>query len=130
VHNGAAATALLGALTGHPSLRMLCLSGDDLYRGHAPQLYGCRLQIITALATLIASNAPALAELDISQCNLDDAAMRPLLGALSYNTHLRVLRCGANALSDAFARDVLAHVVRMHRIECDAVPGRMPAPRR
>jgi hypothetical protein len=114
-----AATALMGALAGHASLRTLRVTSDG---GNQP--------VAHALAPLVAANAPALVELDVSHNDLGDAAMRPLLVALSHNTHLRVLHCKGNALSDAFVRSSLARAVRARRIECDAVPGRVPAQRR
>jgi hypothetical protein len=97
----AAATALLGALTGHLSLRSLNISTNDV---HA--------QTGAALGALVAANAPALHELKVSFCNLGDAGLRPLFDALPANTHLRTLSCSGKKLSDAFARDTLLPAVR------------------
>jgi hypothetical protein len=73
---------------------------------------GCVAFAGAALGALLAANAPALRELDVSCCHLGDAGMGPLLQALPRNTHLRELTCGSNDMSDAFARDVLLPAVR------------------
>jgi hypothetical protein len=65
-----------------------------------------------ALGALVAANAPALTELDVSWNGLSDAALRPLFEALPFNTHLRTLSVVYNGTSDAFARDVLLPAVR------------------
>jgi hypothetical protein len=101
-HDLAAATALLGALTGHPSLRSLGLYGNGL--GRSTRESGA------VIAALVAANAPALHELDVSFCNLGDAGARPLFHALPANTHLRTLDCGYNWLSNAFVHDELPAV--------------------
>jgi hypothetical protein len=100
----AAATTLLGALTGHPSLRSLDCCGNDA--GPNAAAAGA------VLGSLIAANAPALTELDISYCGLRDAGMAPLISALAANTHLRKLPCFGNDTSEAFARNVLLPAVR------------------
>jgi hypothetical protein len=100
-----AAAALLGALTGHPSLRTLNLGRDHtvgVRRGAA----------CAALGALISANAPALTELDVSHSNLGDAGLRPLFEALPANTHLRDLDVTGNGMSEAFARDMLLPAVR------------------
>jgi hypothetical protein len=101
----AAATALLGALTGHPSLRSLSIS-------HNAARPASREQAGAVLAALIAANAPALHELDVSSCWLLDAGMGPLFDALPANTHLRTLVCERNELSDVFVRERLLPAVR------------------
>jgi hypothetical protein len=65
-----------------------------------------------ALCALVAANAPALHELDVSFCLLGDAGLRPLFDALPANTHLRTLDCRANKLSNVFVRDSLLPAVR------------------
>jgi hypothetical protein len=102
----AAATAQLGALTGHASLRTLDLSYNDAYNNADPAAAGA------ALGTLVAVNAPALTELDVSWCYLGDAGLRPLFDALPANTHLAKLECGGNGVTDAFVYDVLLPAVR------------------
>jgi hypothetical protein len=111
----AVVAALLGALTGHGSLRKLGLNygyieGDDA--GVAQQaLAGA------ALGALLAADAPALEELEMDGSDVYDASLRPLFGALPANSHLRTLILNgsgnhASAVSAAFARDVLLPAVR------------------
>jgi hypothetical protein len=101
----AAATALLGALTGHASLRSL----DICYNEAEP---AGQEEAGAALGALVAANAPALTELRVLGCDLGDAGLRPLFDALPANTHLRTLYCSYNRLSDAFVRDALLPAVR------------------
>jgi hypothetical protein len=101
----AAATALLGALTGHASLRSL----DICYNEAEP---AGQEEAGAALGALVAANAPALTELRVLDCDLGDAGLRPLFDALPANTHLRTLYCSNNRLSDAFVRDALLPAVR------------------
>jgi hypothetical protein len=101
-----AAAALLGALTGHASLRHLTLSYEDAPSEHAVTLIG------PALAALVAANTPALKKLSLSFFSLGDAGMRPLLEALPYNTQLNGMMCAGNRMSAAFVRDVLLPAVR------------------
>jgi hypothetical protein len=101
----AAAAALLGALTGHASLRSLAFSSEETPTEQAVAF------IAPALAALVAADTPALEALFV-HCNLGDAGMRPLLEALPHNTHLKRLMCAGNRLSAAFARDVLLPAVR------------------
>jgi hypothetical protein len=103
-HDMDAAAALLGALTGHNTLRTLNLSSNDAWRG-APAADA-------ALGALIAANAPALTELDVSWSRLGDAGLHPLFEALPHNTHLRTLDVTGNNVSAACARDVLLPAVR------------------
>jgi hypothetical protein len=97
------AVALLGALTGHRSLRTLNVSDTALEVG---------LAVGGALGALIAANAPALKEIDLARSRMSHAALRPLLEALPANTHLRTLNISFNRMSDEFARDVLLPSVR------------------
>jgi hypothetical protein len=101
-----AAATLLRALTAHPSLRSLSIS-DNRAADEAD-----RAAAGAALAALLAADAPALTELDVSGCDLHDAGMAPLLAALAANTHLCSLVCGGNNISEAFAADVLLPAVR------------------
>jgi hypothetical protein len=103
----AAARVLLGALAEHPRLRVLQLPGNMVNDGAAD-----RGAAGAALAALLAANAPALTELDVSYCNLGEAGLRPLLAALPANTHLRTLNCASNDITEAFAADVLLPAVR------------------
>jgi hypothetical protein len=69
-------TALLGALTGHASLRMLDLSMN----GHDDNPHDAEHAAATgaALGALVGANAPALTALDVSVCSLGDDGLRPL----------------------------------------------------
>jgi hypothetical protein len=111
-----AAAALLGALTGHISLRTLKLSGNNVLQAMQPSAGA-------ALGTLLAANAPALTELDVSYKDLRDAGLGPLFDALPYNTHLRTLDVSGNDMSVAFVRDVLLPAVRantsLHKLVAD-----------
>ena len=100
-----AAAELLGALTGHASLRVLNLSHN--YAAEADLA-----AVGAALGALVAANAPALTELNVSECALGDDGLRALLQALPHNTHLRQLKCPDNGISEVFARDVLLPAVR------------------
>jgi hypothetical protein len=104
-HDPAAATALLGALTGHASLRLLNILGNSVDAAD-------REEAGASIAALVASNAPALTELGVWSCNLGDAGLGPLFDALPANAHLRKLNCVRNVLSDAFVRDSVLPAVR------------------
>jgi hypothetical protein len=101
----AVATALLGALTGHPSLHSLNISDNDV--DPAGQHHAGAL-----IAALVAANAPALTALDVSRCRLVDEGLGPLFDALPANTHLTTLRCTYNHLTDGFSRETLLPAVR------------------
>jgi hypothetical protein len=103
--DAAAGAALVGSLTGHPSLRALDLSWNDVPAA-AVAAAGA------VLAALLLANAPALHELDISWCRLGDEGLRPVMEALRHNTHLTKLVCKYNNTSEAFVRDVLLPAVR------------------
>jgi hypothetical protein len=100
-HDPDAAAELLGALHGHTSLRVLDLGFNRVAADQA-----------ALLGALIAANAPALTELNVTMCWLGDDGLRPLFEALPHNTHLRALKCDGNQISDAFAADVLLPAVR------------------
>jgi hypothetical protein len=101
----AVATALLGALTGHASLCLLNIFGNSVDPAG-------REEAGAALGALVAANAPAMHQLNLSHCDLDDAGLGPLFDALPANTHLRKLTCKGNDLSDAFVRERLLPAVR------------------
>jgi hypothetical protein len=103
--DAATAKTLLGALTSHASLRILSVLGNDASTADRPNAGA-------ALGALLAANAPALTELDVSNCNLGDAGMAPLFEALPANTHLRTLKCSGNRITGAFAAAVLLPAVR------------------
>jgi hypothetical protein len=98
------ATALLRALTAHASVQQLAVR-DDMHAGATPA-------VAAAFGELVAANAPALHELDFSDCRFGQAGLRPLLQALPENTYLRSLTLDGTVLSEAFARDVLLPAVR------------------
>jgi hypothetical protein len=104
----ASAAALLGALTGHPTLRNIDISFNRLYNTAAPVAAAAG----AALAALVAANAPALHELHMRCCELGDVGMGPLADALPLNTHLRRLDCRFSLVSEPFKRDRLLPVVR------------------
>jgi hypothetical protein len=119
----AVGTALLGALTGHRSLRVL-----DVSCMHVPAAH--EVAAGAALGALIAANAPALQQLDVSYSSLEDAGLGPLVDALPGNTHLlcldlRVDLLENDGMSEAFARNRLLPAVRANtslhelRIELD-----------
>jgi SAM-dependent methyltransferase len=103
--DAAAAASLLGALTSHASLRELSVRSNSVEP--ADQAVAGAL-----LGALVAANAPALTQLEVSGCSLGDAGLRAFLDALPHNTHLRALTCFGNHMSAAFARDVLLPAVR------------------
>jgi hypothetical protein len=107
----ASAAALLGALTGHASLRILDVSYNRVFNPAAPAVAAAGAAG-AALAALVAANAPALHELHMQYCRLGDAGLGPLADALPHNTHLRRLDCSVNRLSDAFKRNRLLPAVR------------------
>ena len=71
--------ALLGALAGHRSLRVLTLSHMQLE------------ELAAALAALLGADAPALTTLNLSGCELGEEGLGALLDALARNSHLCVL---------------------------------------
>jgi hypothetical protein len=103
--DAAAGAELLGALTAHPSVRALGVTLNPVGDADVPV-------VGAAFGALLAANAPALTELDVPECYLGDAGLRPLFEALPSNTHLRRLFCPFNDITGAFARDVLLPAVR------------------
>jgi hypothetical protein len=101
-----AAVALVTALVGHPRLHTIDLSDNHMH--------GIE-ETSASLGALVAANAPALQQLDVSGSRLGDAGMGPLVDALRQNTHLRVLNCAVNEMSEAFARDRLVPAVRANK---------------
>jgi hypothetical protein len=103
--NLAAAAVLLGALTGHAGLQTLRLRCNLVAAAD-------RAAVGAALGALVAANAPALTQLDVSDCALGDDGMRALFEALPANTHMRTLCCHSNNATEACVRDVLLPLVR------------------
>jgi hypothetical protein len=103
--DAAAGAALVGVLTGHVSVQTLSLTCNhvaDADCAAAGALVGA----------LVAADAPALTQLDVSWCNLGDDGLLALFEALPRNTHLRTLNCSQNGMSEPFLRDVLLPAVR------------------
>jgi hypothetical protein len=99
-----AATALIQALTGHASLRTIDVSNNDA-AAHAAAAGA-------ALGALVAANAPALQQLDVSDSDLRNEGLGPLMGALPNNTHLRQFDLSCNDFTEGFVRNELAEAVR------------------
>jgi hypothetical protein len=104
-HDAAAAETLLQALTAHPSVQSLRLSGN-------PVRAADRARAGAALGALVAAHASALEELCVSDCRLGDEGLDALVDALAGNTRLQVLQCRGNNMSDAFALTRLQRAVR------------------
>jgi hypothetical protein len=104
-NDAAAGVELLGALTGHASVRELDILGNGVDAAH-------QAAAGAALGAIVGANMPALAELKVSHCNLGDAGLRALFETLPGNTHIRTLYAERNDMSEACARDVLLPAVR------------------
>ena len=93
------AAVLVASLVGHRSIRKLFLGGMHLDSAGA------------ALAALVAADAPALTELDVSSCGLGEADLGALCDALPRNRHLRTLNI-SNRVPAGFIRARLLPGVR------------------
>ena len=102
-----AAGVLLGALVGHPSLRMLWISEENI-AAEDRSAFGA------LIAALVAADAPALHILVLvnNANSLGDAGFAPIVEALPLNRHLRDLGLGNSGMSEAFARERLLPAVR------------------
>jgi hypothetical protein len=98
-HDPDAAAELLGALTAHPSVRRLDLNRNTAMRVSA--------QAASAVAEIIAANAPALKVLDMSCWDLGETAFGRVVDALPSNTHLRELNMWGNGMGMRFMRNRL-----------------------
>jgi hypothetical protein len=110
------AGALLGALVGHPSLRMLQIIEENTMKDD-------RSAFGAALAALIAADTP-LWKLVCSDNSLEDDGLAPIVEALPLNRHLRELDMGFNDVSEDFARERLLPAVRVFftcRCRCSGV---------
>ena len=101
--NMAAATTVLRALTGHPTLEELRLFSNVATDAVAAGL---------ALGALVEANAPSLSDLEIAASFLGDAGLAPIMEALPHNTHLRDLNCNNCHMSHDFAREHFLPAVR------------------
>jgi hypothetical protein len=102
-HDADAAMALIQALTGHASLRIIDVSNND----GAAQAAAAG----AALGALVAANAPALHEVHVDDCELGNVGLGPLVDALPLNTHLRELNLSRNDFTEGFVRNQLAEAV-------------------
>jgi hypothetical protein len=117
----AVGAALLGALTGHCSVRVLDLWSMDVPAAHEAAAGA-------ALGALVAANSPALHELRVLYSVLGDEVWGPLVDALPGNTHLRTLNLAdfeeeGQIMSEAFARDRLLPAVRANTSLRELVTG-------
>jgi hypothetical protein len=94
-HDVAAGETLLQVLTAHATMQSLRLEGNSVRAAD-------RARVGASLGALVAANAPALETLDVSNSLLGDEGLGPLVDALAGNTHLRVMDCSRNSLSDTF----------------------------
>ena len=97
-----AGLSLLGAVTGHLTLRHLSLCRNVV----APV---GRTAVGAAIGLLVAADSP-LITLDISDCALGNEGLLPFIDALPRNSHLRRLVCDGNALTQLTAALLLAAV--------------------
>ena len=99
----AAAVTILGALVGHPNLTSLVIDLESAeYYTPVP------VALVTALAALIAADAPALRRLRLMEFEFNDLTIAPVVNALAENHHLRVLDFTFPGLSADFTRERLA----------------------
>jgi hypothetical protein len=119
--SAAAATLLRGVA--HSRVRVLSLPENEALEEDQQAAAGA------ALGELIAANCASLHELEVNDCALGDAGLAPLADALPLNTHLRVLECMSNEVSEECARLRLLPAVhansslRMLSVRTDALHG-------
>jgi hypothetical protein len=123
--DAAAAAAVLGALTAHPTLRQLWLQHNPFAGAH-------QVAAGAALGALVAANAPALQILGVTGCSSPedgvgppaDALLGPLFAALPRNTHLHSICVRRNRFTEAFARESALPAVRENSsLRCLEVDG-------
>ena len=93
-----AAVALLAALVGHRSLRMLQVVGE---RPHNPAVLGA------ALAAIVAADAAALKIVFVPENTLGDVGLAPIVDALPRSQHLPALVIYDNGMSEHFVLEQL-----------------------
>lgn len=113
----AAGAAVVTALVGHPTLRVLHMHSNHV----APRP---EKAISEALGALLA--ADTLVELDISGAKLTSVAVAPLVASLAATTRLHELGLNCHRMSSRFLRQKLTPAVRSSRLrklsltcECD-----------
>jgi hypothetical protein len=99
-HDIAAGETLLHVLTSHASILQLELNNNVVRAEDRARAGAC-------LGALVGANAPALRQLAVCECSLGDEGLGPLVDALAGNTHLAILNCSGNGMSDAFALERL-----------------------
>jgi len=99
------ATQIMAALTEHPTVTSVCLSGNPVNRAMGPA-------VGTMLASLVAGAGAKLECLTLQACGFRDDCLRPLFQAVAVNTTLYRLDCFRNNISAACARDVVLPAVR------------------
>jgi hypothetical protein len=100
-----ATAAILAGLVGHRSLRKL-----EILLSEEP--ISDPVAIGTALAAIVAADAPALRGLELHTLGLGDDGLAPIVNALPQNHHLLILDIGQNGMSEEFARNRLLSAVR------------------
>ena len=110
-----AASAVLAALTGHPSITSIDLGfnhgGGDGLSDEARAAAGA------ALGALVGANAPALTALRLFGCDLGDAGLRPLCDALPHNSRLLTLEVENNDVTE----DLIKKHLRLAVKECESL---------
>lgn len=86
------AQAVMGALTGHPTLQSLSISFNALPGGQGAE--AAKATATELLVALLRADAPALRSLRIKNCRpFDYSVLGPVFQALRCNTHLAALEC-------------------------------------
>ena len=123
-----AGSALVDAITDHPSLRCARLYLNSVASPH-------RSAVGAALGRLVAADAASLSELNMFKCDLGDAGLAPLFASLPDNHHLRTLCVGCGrvdptspwpppvGVSRAFAGRLLAAVRANTSLRCFTPPA-------
>jgi len=96
--------AVVAACTGHPTLRELSFWGNNI-----PATASAAVGV--ALAALVDADS-ALESLNVSDCSLDDAALRLFFAAVASSTLLRKLDCSDNHISAECAESVILPAVQ------------------
>ena len=106
-HDLAAGTAVLRALTAHPTLDWL-----DLSLNETPDDFAEATVAGAALGALVAANAPALTGLRVAFSFLGAVGLGPSIEALRNNTHLLMFDCCCVGMGEEFARERFLPAVR------------------
>jgi hypothetical protein len=124
------ARTLLGALTCHVSVRQLDLSvnavGGAAGHASASEAGAALAELLLLPPGRVGGPATALEELDVSNCALRDAGLRPLAAALARGgggARMRTLTCEENGLSGTFAFGTLAPACHAARVRVSWLPN-------